>query len=146
VFQKELDKQGLSGQERAMAEARWNSFIIHGKEIFDSKEWKIAEDGLKRVGKGVVFGLLDTASLAKNVVDGVVEGAAGIVVGGFKGAVYLVGKGLGYVLEYVGAGLEWAGGAVSAGGNQIEERVDGIYSSSPEARAIEPRTQATFGG
>lgn len=140
-FIEQLDKEGITGDKRKEATARWETFKAHAAEIIDGKEWGIAADGLQRVGKGVTFSLLDTGSALKNFVDGVAEGGAGLVVGGVKGFGYLLGKGVGYILEYGGAALEWAAGKVSAAGNQLEERSNRIYSSSPEAMAIEQRAK-----
>lgn len=140
-FVKQLDKQGITGEKRAALEARWATFKTHAAGIIDSEEWGIFMDGAERITKGVGFTFIDGASAFKNVGDAVVEGGAGVVVGGTKGIGWLLGKGIGYTLEHLGAMLEWAGDKINRSGNYVEESTDRIYSNSPEARQIEAPTK-----
>ncbi|MBI5511189.1 MAG: hypothetical protein HY903_20710 [Deltaproteobacteria bacterium] len=139
MYNEELDKRGIGGAERARLDATWATVKAHIKKGWTDEDWNTFVRGGERIGKGAMFTVQDGAAAIKNAADGVAEGGAGIVVGAGKGVPYVIGKAIGYTMEYVGAAIEAIAGKISSLGNSLEERSNRIYDNSPEARQIEPR-------
>lgn len=138
IYAEECEKAGIMGSKKADIDATWNAAKRHGDAMLSGPQWEALRDASMRVGKGALIAGRDSGAAVKNFGDGVAEGAAGLGVGGLKGIPFVVGKGVGLTLEYVGAGLEKFFGGMSAAGNYIEEKSNRIYF---DAQPIEERAK-----
>ena len=142
-YEKNMDEAGLTAGKKKEIDVLWKTFTDNAKDIIDGKEWKVFEDGVNRLGRGVLFTGVGADSFMKNILDGSAELSLGLTYGIPKALAVGTGKLLGLGLEYLGGGIKQLGDWVGSGGNTLEEAADQVYQKNPDFSKIEKKWDPT---